>query len=157
MKKADKALALVTNIIKENQYLSLGTVGDNGMPWVAPVAYAYDKRHNLYFMSLPSSTHIKSITKKPEVSGAIFNSQQAFGEGRGVQFEGKVIQLPKSKAAAVFKLYFGRNWPYGTLTNLREFRRFFRLYKYRFYKIELASVWVTDVSKDYDARVKIDF
>lgn len=155
MKKSDRALSLAKEIIRDNQYLSLGTVGDKGMPWVSPVAYCFDKKFNLYFMSLPSSRHIQNILLNSNASGAIYDSQQLFGQGRGVQFEGNVFEVSKIKQTTVLNLYFGRKWPFGNLSSVADFKRFFKVFKYRFYKMELTGVWVTDVSKDYDARIKI--
>ena len=155
MKKSDRALSLAKEIIRDNQYLSLGTVGDKDMPWVSPVAYCFDKKFNLYFMSLPSSRHIKNILLNSHVSGAIYDSQQLFGQGRGIQFEGKVSEVSKFKQTTMLNLYLGRKWPFGNLSSVADFKRFFKVFKYRFYKVVLNDVWVTDVSKDYDARIKV--
>jgi len=142
-------------IITENQYMTLGSVGEGGQAWVAPLAYAFDRGYNLYFMSLPGSRHVKNMMRNPTVSVAIFDSRQGFGEGVGLQLKGEASGVPARSAAVVFKHYFGRKWPFGNLGNIKDFEKFFRIYKYRFYKVKPVEVWLNDPRKDYDARVRV--
>lgn len=143
------------DVIATNQYMTLGTVNENGQAWVSPVVYAYDASYNLYFMSLPDSRHGRNIGKSPSLSVAIFDSHQAFGEGIGLQILGEAGVVPVGKSISVFKLYFGRKWPYGNLTSIKDFKKFFSIYKYRFYKIKPTEVWMNDPRKEYDRRVRI--
>ncbi|MBN1463982.1 MAG: hypothetical protein JW922_09965 [Paludibacteraceae bacterium] len=162
------------DILNNNQYMTLGTisvgnkrVGSSTVTkgariidshaWVSPVAYAFDKKYNLYFISLPGSQHSNNMKKNAMVSAAIFDSRQTFGEGKGLQILGKAGVVPVRDSVPVFKYYFSRKWPYGSLTNIEDFKRFFKLYKYRFYKVEPIEVWMNDSRKEYDSRVKVRF
>lgn len=142
-------------ILSANQYMTLGTVNASGEAWVSPVVYAFDDSYNLYFMSLPTSQHCKNISREPEVSVAVFDSHQNFGEGIGLQMSGEVSVVPIKDAVRVFRLYFGRKWPYGSLNNALEFKKIFKYYKYRFYKFCPGVVWMNDPTKKYDTRVKV--
>jgi uncharacterized protein YhbP (UPF0306 family) len=146
---------LARKIMESNQYMSLGTVNEEGVAWVSPVVYAYDNRFCLYFMSLPKSRHGENIRNNSRISTAIYDSHQNFGEGVGLQIEGEVKLVPVWETAKAFKCYFARKWPYGCLTNVTDFKRFYKVYKYRFYKIRPTQVWMNDPRKESDMRVKV--
>lgn len=146
---------MAKDIIESNQYMTLATVTEVGHPWVSPVVYALDGSYNLYYMSLPTSSHSKNIMKDSRVSLAIFDSRQNFGEGVGLQIVGKVNVVPVKATMKMFKYYFGREWPYGNLVNVKDFKKFFSVYKYRFYKVTPSEIWLNDPRREYDARVKV--
>ncbi len=159
MKKSISLKNLAKNVLETNQYMTLGTVNDKGEPWVSPVVYAFDSECNLYFMSLPSSKHSQNISRTGQVSLAIFDSRQMFGEGVGLQVFGKASVVPTKSAASVFKCYFGRKYPYGGFSSagssIANFKKFFKAYKYRFYKVAPTEVWMNDPRTEYDRRVKV--
>lgn len=155
MVKSQSLKSMAKTVLKDNQYMSLGTSSGAGKAWVSPVVYAYDKNLNLYFMSLPSSKHCQNIELDPIVSVAIFDSHQNFGQGVGLQIRAKVNKVAVKDIPAVFKLYFGRKWPYGKLENINEFKRFFKMYKYKFYKCTPLETFLNDPRKEYDCRVKV--
>jgi uncharacterized protein YhbP (UPF0306 family) len=146
---------IAKKIIADNQYLTLATAEADGQPWVSVMVYAPDTKNNLYFMSLPSSRHGGSIQKDSRIAVAIFDSHQMFGEGVGLQIEGRVRTVPLARSGPVFKYYFGRRWPYGSWKSVKSFKRFFKLYKYRFYKIVPTKVWMNDPRQKKDLRVRI--
>lgn len=156
MTKSISLKQTAVDIFNTNQYMTLATSDGQGNPWVSPVVYTLDKNFNLYFMSLPDSKHIKNIVKNPVVSVAIFDSHQEFGEGVGLQILGKAEIIKAHQAVSVFRLYFGRKWSYGKLENVKNFERFFRVYKYRFYKVSPTDIWMNDPRCEYDKRVRIN-
>ena len=84
---ADRAQAIVREVIAENQYMTIAT-SDEQRPWCAPVQFCCDTDLNFYFLSLPTSRHAQHMTKNPAVGLAIFDSQQPPFTGRGVQVDG---------------------------------------------------------------------
>lgn len=146
---------LAKQILVDNQYMTLATVDKNGEAWVSPVAYAYDGKKCLYFMSLTSSAHCQNLLKKPTLAFAIFDSRQEFGKGVGLQIKAQAEIVPLYKNPTAMRFYFGRKWPYGKPGTVSEFKKFFKKYKYRFYKLSLAEVWMNDPSVEYDRRVKV--
>ncbi len=154
----DKSINLkktARTILNTNQYMTLGTVDENNQAWVSVVVYATDEDNNLYFMSLPSSRHCIGIKHNPRIGVAIYDSHQLFGEGIGLQIVGEASEVRIADSMKVFKYYFGRNWPYGSLASVKDFKKFFKIYKYRFYKVRPTEVWMNDPRKEYDARVKV--
>lgn len=140
--------------MSENQYMSLATASA-AVPWVAPVAYAFDEEYNMYFMSLPTAKHCRNIEANSIVSVAIFDSRQEFGVGIGLQILGNAQKLSFKNAYTLFKCYFQRNWPFGGLKNLAELKKFIKLYDYRLYRVVPKEIWVTDPTKEYDKRIRV--
>ena len=146
---------IARNVLNTNQYMTLGTVNEAGKPWVSPVVYAFDSSYNLYFVSLPSSSHTKSIKRDPALSVAIFDSHQLNGEGVGLQILGEAQVVPARDFAKAFKCCVSRKFPYGGSASATDFKKFMKLYKYRFYKIKPVEIWMNDPRKKYDARVRV--
>ncbi len=88
---------LARQIIESNEYLALATVDDEKGVWVCILCYAYDQRFNFYFASMNSSKHSRNISKNNTVSFAIYDSQQGWGTGVGLQIEGVVEMVDESK------------------------------------------------------------
>ena len=86
---------LARDIIEQNQYMTLGTTSPDGKPWVSPVVYAFDKNYNFYWISLPNSKHSQNITANKNISLAIFDSHQNWGEGVGLQKCEWMIQMKR--------------------------------------------------------------
>lgn len=55
---------LAKQIVEQNEYLTLATVGEAGAPWVSILAYTYDDDFTFYFASLPDSRHAKEVKKE---------------------------------------------------------------------------------------------
>ena len=146
---------IARNILNTNQYMTLGTVNEGGKAWVSPMVYAFDGSYNLYFISLMSSSHAKSIKKDPVLSAAIFDSHQLNGEGVGLQILGEAQVVPARDFAKAFKCCVSRKFPYGGSGNAKDFKKFLKLYKYHFYKIKPVEVWMNDPRKKYDVRVRV--
>ncbi len=143
------------NILTDNQYMTLGTVNPDGKPWVSPVVYFYDKKWNLYFMSLPGSRHCQNILENNILAVAIFDSHQDLGQGVGLQIEAEARVAPISETVKVLKYSILRKWPYGLASTIKDTRRFMKLYNYRFYKITPTKIWLNDPRKKTDERVRV--
>ena len=81
---------LARKIIGQNQLVTLATADMQGNPWISPVVYSYDKKWNLYFVSIPSSKHCQNIRLNGKGACAIFDSRQAWGTSTGLQIEAKI-------------------------------------------------------------------
>ncbi len=148
---------LAKGIIEKNQYFSLSTVGENGKPWSCILAYAFDDNYNFYFISLPTSSHSKHIEKSENVSFTIYNSTQGFGLGVGLQVEAIAEELGKKKIPDTTKIYFGRVYPYGNISNdfTNGLKKLLKDGVYNFYKLAPTHIWINDPSADTDRRVEV--
>ena len=48
MEDEDDLVGIALRIIDENRYMTLATVGDDGLPWASPVFFATDNHVNYY-------------------------------------------------------------------------------------------------------------
>lgn len=147
---------LAKDIIEKNQYLVLGTNGEDGA-WVSPVAYAYDDNFNFYFVSFPPSKHCKNIEKNNKVSFAIYDSHQDWGMGEGLQIEGIVEKVEFAEIPKATSLYFTRKYPYGTITHAFAdgLKKLLNGQTYSFYKITPTKFWINNPDSDVDERIEV--
>lgn len=147
---------LAKSIITKNQYLVLGTVGENGA-WISPVAYVYDDKWNFYFVSLPASKHCTNLSKNNRASFAIYDSHQDWGEGIGLQIEGTVEKVQLTELPKATALYFSRKYPYRTITNTFAIglKKLLNNQTYSFYKITPSKFWINNPDADVDERVEV--
>lgn len=143
------------SIIEKNLYITLATVGKDGLPWSSPVYAAYDEEYNFYWASGKNSKHSINIKENDLISFVIFDSSVAWGKGKGVYFQAKAFELLDEKDILyAFKYRYGRiNQPETPIEEfLNDAPR-------RIYKAVPQKVWVSlDAEEDgyfVDKRVEI--
>lgn len=83
---------LILSFLADHKLMAVATFGD--FPWIASVFYTFDRNINLYFLSDPTTLHIKQITQNPKVSVAIADSRQSISKPkRGLQLSGIAEQI----------------------------------------------------------------
>ncbi|MFZ5424919.1 MAG: pyridoxamine 5'-phosphate oxidase family protein [Patescibacteria group bacterium] len=149
---------LAKETISNNQYMTIATSNENGNAWASPVAYVFDYKYNFYWVSVPESKHQQNINYNPNVSIAIFDSHQLWGEGVGVQIEATVERVSLVDLPKVTKLYFSREYPYGSATGAfgDGLKDLLKGKIYHFYKAIPTKVWVPDPNADVDARIEVN-
>ena len=151
---------MARKIIRANEYTTMATVDPKGAPWVSIVAYSFDRDWNLYFVSIPTSRHGKHLQAKKRVACTIFDSQQDWGRGVGLQIEAECKVISKAEFDHVSKVYFNRKYPFGIVEP--DTKKFFKKSLeesnslYKFYKISPKTVWMNNPYSKEDRRVKID-
>jgi nitroimidazol reductase NimA-like FMN-containing flavoprotein (pyridoxamine 5'-phosphate oxidase superfamily) len=76
--------ALARAIIDSNQYMTLGTADESGLPWVSPVWYASAEYREFLWVSSPDARHSRNLATRPQVSIVIFDSRAPIGTGQAV-------------------------------------------------------------------------
>lgn len=151
---------LARKIIAKNQYATIASADLKSNPWISPVAYCYDEKWNIYFISMPSSKHSQNLKHKKSATVAIFDSHQKWGVGVGLQIEADIIGVPIYIYPEIAKIYFWRDYPYGkvTLDMISDFAKLLMEKKkvYRFYKIVPKKIWMNDPNSSVDERVEIN-
>ena len=147
---------LAREIVTKNQYMVLGTAEKEGS-WVSPVAYAFDKHFNFYFVSIPTSRHSINITKNKNVSVSIYDSRQKWGYGVGLQAEGTVSKCKLTEIPKVATLYFDRKYPYGSVTGafVTAFKNLLKNKTYFFYKFVPTKTWINNPNEPTDVRAEV--
>ena len=101
-------------IIDSNTFLSLAT-SNRKETWIAPVFYAHDDFHTLYFVSSKDSVHVQHIFQNPQVAVSIFDSTQSEGNIKGgingVQIRGFASLVDKSQYEHVIGLFLKKIFP----------------------------------------------
>lgn len=101
-------LSHINQIIAPIDYCSLATNGNQGI-WTCPVYFAFDKKLNLYFISLQRTRHMRNITQQKEVAISIYSSQKPTNGGvRGLQISAEATILPDDQIVEAHKIYFNR-------------------------------------------------
>lgn len=149
---------LAKKIFSNNQYMTIATSDEAGNAWASPVAYVFDDNYNFYWVSVPESKHQRNIKHNPKISIAIFDSHQLWGEGVGVQMEATVEQVSLMELPKVTKLYFSREYPYGSASGAfgEGLKDLLKGKIYHFYKAIPTKVWVPDPNADVDTRIEVD-
>ena len=88
---------MTKDLIKENKFLSLATIDNDGNLWTTPLSYSYDNEYNFYFTSELDSQHIINIIDNPNVSFTIFDSTKRVSDVDGLQIRGIVGEVDKEK------------------------------------------------------------
>lgn len=104
----------IEKIIRDNLvgviHMSLAT-SNNDKPWISELHFAYDKKLNFYFRSLPTRRHSLEITINPNVAGNVIKQHKLDEPLIGVYFEGKARVLngtvEKRKAFECMKARLG--------------------------------------------------
>jgi uncharacterized protein YhbP (UPF0306 family) len=86
-------------IIDANEYMTLATAGEDGIPWASPVWYASDDHREFLWMSKPGARHSRNIAVRAEIAIAIFDSRQPPNTGQGVYIAAIAEQVPESELA----------------------------------------------------------
>ena len=98
-------------IISQNNYMTLATSDRNGIPWSAPLYYAFDDKYNFFFISANDALHVAHIKENSHVAISIFDSHAPVGEGDGVQIEASAFAAGLLELPHILSVYFRRRFP----------------------------------------------
>jgi hypothetical protein len=96
-------------IIDGNRYMTLGTAGADGTPWVSPVWFAPVEYRELLWVSSPGARHSRNVAERAEVAIVIFDSNAPVGEGQGVYLEAVAEQLSGDDAELGIERFSGHS------------------------------------------------
>lgn len=151
--------SLAQKIITANQYMVLATSGSDGKAWVSPVVYVYDSDWKFYFISKVESRHVQNLKENAELSVAIFDSHQDFGEGCGLQIEATARELPLVDALKASLFFLQRKWLYGKLADRNWFTDVLNSFSYVMYEVTPTKFWMNNpepkTPEDEDLRVEV--
>ena len=67
--------------IDSNQFMTIGTADEEGVPWVSPVWYAHAGYREFYWVSSLEARRSQNIAARSEMSVVTFDSCAPVGEG----------------------------------------------------------------------------
>ena len=101
---------LIYSYFNEYSLISVASCNQN-TPWTCNLYFAFDEDLNLYFISRIGRRHSEEIRNNPNVAATICQpySKPFVTPARGIQLEGKAIQIEDPESAeAAFALYMKR-------------------------------------------------
>jgi len=134
----------IKEALDRTEFLAIATV-DGAESWTNPVAFAYDARANLYFISMMDAKHVQNIVSNGHVSAAIFKTE-CFSDGDvlGLQLAGTCEHLTERESIKeAAQHYFSRS------TSNDEFREKTSAVGgldavWQFFKITPTELWCFD-------------
>lgn len=144
------------NIIKNNIYLTLGTVNKDEGGWVTPLFYAYDEKYDFYWISPKDSVHVKNNERNKNSTIVIFDSHAPKWTGVAVWVKVVVEELNnpqdiKKGLKYIFSRLKEPVWLSEKVTGKAT---------YRVYKAVPNKFWITDDveinGETVDSRREID-
>ena len=84
----EELVAHAADLLEQNAYLTLATVGSDGRPWASPVYFAAEGLADFYWSSTTESRHSQNLAETSAVSLADFDSTVAPYHGQAVYAEG---------------------------------------------------------------------
>lgn len=140
---------LARSIVAENAYLTLATVGADGVPWASPVWFAARGLDEFVWASKPGARHSRNLAENPRVSLVIFDSSKTPGEGSAlyVSAVAELVDDPTfAEAIAVYNTgSIDRGLDAWDPEKLREPA------KHRLYRAVTLEAFVLD---DHDERIR---
>jgi uncharacterized protein YhbP (UPF0306 family) len=145
-------------IIRANRYLTMATCAGRD-PWIAPLAYVVEPDYSFIYYTATTSRHGKHTAENPVVACAIFDSTASSDDADGIQFSGRVQEVPANELDRVMKLYFEQSFPDAEVRKrwMRPAEDFKGAAIQRFYRITPLEMYTIDLnSPKVDKRVPVD-
>lgn len=79
MVEGEELGAIARRVIDSNQFITIGTTDEEGVPWVSPAWYAPVEYRAFFWVSDPEARHSRNIAARPQVAIVIFDSHEAGG------------------------------------------------------------------------------
>jgi Pyridoxamine 5'-phosphate oxidase len=133
-------VAVNAAVFAGNRYMTLGTAGEDGRPWVTPVWYAREGYEELYWVSDPQARHSLNIAARPQISIVVFDSQVPVGSAAAVYMEATAAQQAGAELERGIAVFARENDAQGiepwTLADVTAPA------KHRLYHATVAERWV---------------
>ena len=108
---------LARKVIDSNSYMTLGTAGADGHPWVTPVWFASEDYKHFHWVSSPDARHSRNLAARPEVAITIFDSTVPVGGAQAVYMSGRAEELTDTELERGIEVFgrlseedVGRRW-----------------------------------------------
>jgi hypothetical protein len=79
MVEGEELGTIARRVIDSNQFMTIGTADEEGVPWVSPVWYAPAEYREFFWVSDPEARHSRNIAARPQVAIVIFDSHESGG------------------------------------------------------------------------------
>lgn len=146
----------IKEALDRTEFMAIATV-NGSESWTNPVAFAYDEKANLYFISMMDARHVQNIVNNGHISAAIYKTERfSDGDVIGLQLTGTCEHLTNKEAIEkASRCYFGRS------PSNDEFREKTSAVSganalWQFFKITPTELWCFDSRIFGEKREKVD-
>lgn len=146
----------VKEALDRTEFMAISTMGEDGS-WTNPVAFAYSKKLELFFISMMHSKHSQNILTNKKVSVAIFRTER-FPDGQvmGLQLRGNAHHLTDpAEIERAAKYYFGRSSGNDAFRE-KTAEKGGEAAPWQFFRIEPTEVWCFDSRFFKEGRQQVD-
>jgi hypothetical protein len=140
-------------LIDASLYMVLGTADESGRPWASPVYFASAGYAEFLWVSSPDAQHSRNIAVRPEVSIAIFNSQDPIGTGQGVYMAATAGEVTGPAVGQALEIFSRRSLAHGGAAWTREDVR--AEAGIRLYRATAHSHWILAKDGRPDHRIPV--
>jgi predicted pyridoxine 5'-phosphate oxidase superfamily flavin-nucleotide-binding protein len=142
------------SVIDGNRYMALGTVDENGHPWVSPVWFATEDYRNFHWVSSPDAKHSQNLAAHQEVAIAIYDSSVPVGGAQAVYMKGTAGELTGGDRDAGLEVFdrvsrqdIGRGFGLDDVQGSALFR---------LYRATVSEHWVLIAGRDPERGTGVD-
>lgn len=142
--------------LDRTEFMAVSTSGIDGV-WTNPVAFAYNEKIDLFFISMMNTRHTQNILTNQQASAAIFSTNRFDdGEVLGLQLQGTITHLTeKTELKEASEYYFTRgasNDEFKTKTSaLGDLNAM-----WQFFRLTPSELWCFDSRTFGEKRVQVD-
>ncbi len=156
MNQHENSIAMARAIIDSSLYMVLGTVDEDGQPWVSPVYFRASKYKEFYWISSPEAKHSHNLAKRSQISIVIFDSQVSVGEGQAVYMLAAATEVTESDLERGLIIYNG-GFPQPARLGVRIIKpeEVRPPALYRLYRAVALEYWVLDPNAHPDRRTPV--
>lgn len=146
----------VEEALDRTEFMAISTVGPEGS-WTNPVAFTYNEKADLFFISMMDALHVKNILANSQISGAIFKTERfAEGDVLGLQIKGECVHLTdKEEIVEAASYYFGRRASNDEF-RIKTSEKSGEDALWQFFKITLTELWCFDSRVFGEKRERVD-
>jgi hypothetical protein len=131
--------AIARGVVDANRYLTLGTMNGDGRPWLSPLFFAAKDSTAFYWVSSLAARHSQNLTRHPQVSMVIFDSQVPPYTGQAVYLSARAEQLEGSELDRGLEVFPGPAERGGRAVRLDELQP---PSPYRLYRALVSQQWI---------------
>ena len=84
-------------ILSQVLYITLATVGPDGLPWNTPVYAAFDEEYQFFWVSASQVRHSQNIKATHRVAIVVYDSPAPAGTGKGVYIEARADEVTEEQ------------------------------------------------------------
>jgi uncharacterized protein YhbP (UPF0306 family) len=95
-------------ILDESTTMTLATSEPDGQPRATPVMFAHDQALHLFFVSDPTTQHIRNLAQDGRAAAGIYPAVTAWRQIRGLQLKGRAYPVPSHARERAMRQYADR-------------------------------------------------